>query len=110
MYLLNIIKKIIFRAVEMTKADIVDTIFEKVGLSKKEAQDIVEYLFETMKQTFVEGESIKISGFGTFNVRKKLARRGRNPKTGQDLEITPRRVITFRVSNQLKKELEKLDA
>ena len=94
----------------MTKADIVDTIFEKVGLSKKEAQDIVEYLFDTMKQTFVEGESIKISGFGTFNVRKKLARRGRNPKTGQDLEITPRRVITFRVSNQLKKELEKLSA
>ena len=94
----------------MTKADIVDTIFEKVGLSKKEAQDIVEYLFDTMKQTFVEGESIKISGFGTFNVRKKLARRGRNPKTGQDLEITPRRVITFRVSNQLKKEIEKLDA
>ncbi|MDA8084743.1 MAG: integration host factor subunit alpha [Nitrospiraceae bacterium] len=94
----------------MTKADIVDTIFEKVGLSKKEAQDIVENLFDTMKQTFVEGESIKISGFGTFNVRKKLARRGRNPKTGQDLEITPRRVITFRVSNQLKKELERLDA
>jgi len=93
----------------MTKADIVDTIFEKVGLSKKEAQDIVEFLFDTMKQTFVEGESIKISGFGTFNVRKKLSRRGRNPKTGQDLEITPRRVITFRVSNQLKKELEKLD-
>ena len=94
----------------MTKADIVDTIFEKVGISKKEAQDIVENLFDTMKQTFVEGESIKISGFGTFNVRKKLARRGRNPKTGQDLEITPRRVITFRVSNQLKKELERLDA
>ena len=93
----------------MTKADIVDTIFEKVGLSKKEAQDIVENLFDTMKQTFVEGESIKISGFGTFNVRKKLARRGRNPKTGEDLEITPRRVITFRVSNQLKKELEKLN-
>ncbi|MHB8880027.1 MAG: integration host factor subunit alpha [Thermodesulfovibrionales bacterium] len=94
----------------MTKADIVDTIFEKVGLSKKEAQDIVEILFDTMRQTFVEGESLKISGFGTFNVRKKLARRGRNPKTGQDLEITPRRVITFRVSNQLKQEIEKLDA
>jgi integration host factor subunit alpha len=94
----------------MTKANIVDTIFEKVGLSKKEAQDIVEILFNAMRQTFVEGESIKISGFGTFNVRKKLARRGRNPKTGQDLEITPRRVITFRVSNQLKKEIEKLDA
>ncbi|HSB31157.1 MAG TPA: integration host factor subunit alpha [Candidatus Sulfobium mesophilum] len=94
----------------MTKADLVDAIFEKVGLSKKEAQDIVEILFETMKLTFAEGESIKISGFGTFNVRKKMARRGRNPKTGQDLEITPRRVITFRVSNQLKEEIEKLNA
>jgi integration host factor subunit alpha len=94
----------------MTKADLVDAIFEKVGLSKKEAQDIIEILFDTMKQTFAEGESIKISGFGTFNVRKKAARRGRNPKTGEDLEITPRRVITFRVSNQLKEEIEKLNA
>ena len=87
----------------MTKAELVDAIFEKLGLSKKEAQDIVEILFD-------EGESIKIAGFGTFNVRKKMARRGRNPKTGQDLEISPRRVITFRVSNQLKEEIEKLDA
>ena len=94
----------------MTKAELVDAIFEKLGLSKKEAQDIVEILFDTMKQTFAEGESIKIAGFGTFNVRKKMARRGRNPKTGQDLEISPRRVITFRVSNQLKEEIEKLDA
>ncbi len=94
----------------MTKADLVDAIFEKVGLSKKEAHDLVEVLFETMKQTFAEGESVKISGFGTFNVRKKSARRGRNPKTGEDLEITPRRVITFRVSNQLKEEIDKLNA
>lgn len=94
----------------MTKADIVDAIFEKVGLSKKEAQDIIEILFDTIKQTFAEGESVKISGFGTFNVRKKVSRRGRNPKTGEDLEIAPRRVITFRVSNQLKEEIEKLDA
>ncbi len=94
----------------MTKADLVDAIFEKVGLSKKEAHDLVEVLFDTMKQTFAEGESVKISGFGTFNVRKKLARRGRNPKTGEDLEITPRRVITFRVSNQLKEEIDKLNA
>jgi len=94
----------------MTKAELVDAIFEKLGLSKKEAQDIIEILFDTMKQTFAEGESIKIAGFGTFNVRKKMARRGRNPKTGQDLEISPRRVITFRVSNQLKEEIEKLDA
>ncbi|NCO68065.1 MAG: integration host factor subunit alpha [Nitrospirae bacterium CG_4_10_14_0_8_um_filter_41_23] len=91
----------------MTKADLVDRIFEKIGLSKKEALEIIEILFDTMKQTFVEGESVKISGFGTFNVRQKMARRGRNPKTGDDLEITPRKVITFRASNQLKSGIEK---
>lgn len=93
----------------MTKADLVENIFEKIGLSKKEAQEIIEILFETMKQTFVEGESVKLSGFGTFNVRKKMSRRGRNPKTGDDLEITPRRVITFRASNQLKALTEKVN-
>ncbi len=93
----------------MTKADLVENIFEKIGLSKKEAQEIIEILFETMKQTFVEGESVKLSGFGTFNVRKKMSRRGRNPKTGDDLEITPRRVITFRASNQLKALMEKVN-
>jgi len=93
----------------MTKADLVEEIFERIGLSKKEAQEIIEILFDTMKQTFVEGESVKLSGFGTFNVRQKKARRGRNPKTGDDLEITPRRVITFRASNQLKSALEKRD-
>ena len=91
----------------MTKADLIERIFEKIGLSKKEAQEMIEILFDIMKQTFVEGESVKISGFGTFNVRQKMARRGRNPKTGDDLRITPRRVITFRASNQLKAEMEK---
>jgi integration host factor subunit alpha len=91
----------------MTKADLVEKIFEKIGLSKKEAQEIIEILFDTMKHAFVEGESIKLSGFGTFNVRQKMSRRGRNPKTGEDLEITPRRVITFRASNQLKASMEK---
>lgn len=91
----------------MTKADLVDAIFEKVGLSKKEAQEIIEILFNTIKQTFIEGESVKISGFGTFNIRKKMSRRGRNPRTGEDIEITPRKVITFRVSNQLKSGIEK---
>ncbi|OGW56133.1 MAG: integration host factor subunit alpha [Nitrospirae bacterium RBG_16_43_8] len=90
----------------MTKADIADSIFEKVGLSKKEAQDIIEIIFDTLKQTFKEGESVKVSGFGTFHVRKKAARRGRNPKTGEDLEILPRRVITFRASNKLKLRIE----
>ena len=91
----------------MTKADLIERIFEKIGLSKKEAQEIIEILFDTMKQTFVEGESVKIPGFGTFHVRQKTARRGRNPKTGDDLEITPRKVIAFRASNQLKEGLEK---
>ena len=94
----------------MTKADLVDVVFGKVGLSKIESQNIIEMIFETVKQTLVEGESVKVSGFGTFNVKKKNARRGRNPKTGDDLEITPRRVITFRASNHLKRMIEKSDA
>ena len=91
----------------MTKANLVEIVFEKVGLSKKEAQDIIEIIFDTIKESFIEGESVKISGFGTFNVRKKNSRRGRNPKTGEEIEITPRRVLTFRASNQLKKVIEK---
>jgi integration host factor subunit alpha len=90
----------------MTKVDLVEVIFEKVGLSKKEAQDIIEIIFETIKRSFIEGESVKISGFGTFNVRKKTARKGRNPKTGAELEISPRRVLTFKASNQLKGVIE----
>jgi integration host factor subunit alpha len=94
----------------MTKADLVDIIFGKVGLSKIESQNIIELIFDTVKQTLVEGESVKVSGFGTFNVKKKNARRGRNPKTGEELQITPRRVITFRASNHLKDIIEKNDA
>jgi integration host factor subunit alpha len=94
----------------MTKADLVDIIFGKVGLSKIESQNIIEMIFDTIRQTLVEGESVKVSGFGTFNVKKKNARRGRNPKTGDELEITPRRVITFRASNHFKDLIEKTDA
>ncbi|MDA8174697.1 MAG: integration host factor subunit alpha [Nitrospiraceae bacterium] len=94
----------------MTKADLVEIIYEKVGLSKKEAQTIVETIFDTITEFFRDGESVKVSGFGTFNVRSKRARRGRNPKTGDELEITPRKVLTFRASNQLKAAIEKYDA
>ena len=94
----------------MTKVELVEIIFEKVGLSKKEAQDIIEIIFDTIKQSFLKGESVKISGFGTFNVRSKNARRGRNPKTGSELEISPRRVLTFKVSNHLKAMIEKQHA
>ncbi len=94
----------------MTKADLVDLIFGKVGLSKIESQNLIELIFDTVKQTLVEGESVKVSGFGTFSVKKKNARRGRNPKTGEELQITPRRVITFRASNHFKDLIEKTDA
>ncbi len=94
----------------MTKADLVDIIFGKVGLSKIESQNIIEMIFDTIRVTLVEGESVKVSGFGTFNVKKKNARRGRNPKTGDELQITPRRVITFRASNHFKELIEKTDA
>ncbi|MCE5312274.1 MAG: integration host factor subunit alpha [Nitrospiraceae bacterium] len=88
--------------VVMTKADIVNNVFEKVGLPRNEAQELVEKVFDSIKHTLMAGESIKISGFGTFSVRKKNSRIGRNPKTKQEVEITPRRVVTFKASDQLK--------
>ena len=91
----------------MTKADIVKQVFENVGLPKNEAQEIVEVCFNTLKQTLVAGESVKVSGFGTFTTRKKAARIGRNPKTKEEAEIAPRRVLTFRTSELLKEAIEK---
>ncbi|MBI4826210.1 MAG: integration host factor subunit alpha [Nitrospirae bacterium] len=92
----------------MTKADLADKIYETVGLSKKEAAGIVELLFDNMKNILSEGESIKITGFGTFLVRKKSARRGRNPKTGEEIQIEQRRVVTFKPSLQFKSLVEKV--
>jgi integration host factor subunit alpha len=92
----------------MTKADLADRLYEKVGLPKKEATAIVETLFDSMKNILSEGESIKITGFGTFLVRKKNARRGRNPKTGDELKIEQRRVVTFKPSLQFKALVEKV--
>lgn len=92
----------------MTKADLADGIYEKVGLSKKEAIEIVETLFNTMKEILSEGESVKIAGFGTFLVRRKGTRKGRNPKTGAELQIEQRRVVTFKPSQQVKALVEKV--
>src|SRR5262249_41667752 len=79
----------------MTKADIVENVYEKVGgFSKKEAAEIVETVFDTIKETLEKGEKIKISGFGNFVVRDKNARAGRNPQTGQEITISARRVLT----------------
>ena len=90
----------------MTKADIVETVYEKVGgFSKKEAAEIVETVFDTIKETLERGEKIKISGFGNFVVRDKNARAGRNPQTGQEITISARRVLTFKPSQVLKNAL-----
>jgi integration host factor, alpha subunit len=91
----------------MTKADLVESIYEKIGFSKKESADIVEMIFDTMKDTLEKGEKIKISGFGNFVVRAKRPRMGRNPQTGQEIEISARRVLTFRPSQVLKQALNK---
>ena len=89
----------------MTKADIVEALYEKVGFSKKEAADLVELVFDQIKGTLAKGEKIKISGFGNFVVREKRSRIGRNPQTGESIEISARRVLTFRPSQVLRAEV-----
>lgn len=89
----------------LTKADLVDSIYEKVGFSKKEAADLVELIFDTIKDQLSRGEKIKISGFGNFVVREKKPRMGRNPQTGQSIEISARRVLTFKPSQVLRAEV-----
>ena len=89
----------------MTKADIVETIYEKVGLSKRESARIVDMIFDIIKGKLEDGENIKISGFGSFAVRDKNARRGRNPQTGEEITISARRVLSFKPSNVLRNHI-----
>lgn len=88
-----------------TKASIIDEICQKIGLPKKDSTDIVELLFDTMKTTLEKGKNLKISGFGSFTVRQKKSRLGRNPQTGQAMEITARKVVTFKPSQVLRDAL-----
>lgn len=90
----------------MTKAEIVQALYSKVGgFSKKESADLVDLIFEMMKETLGRGEKIKVSGFGNFVLRDKKQRPGRNPQTGQPIEISERRVLTFKASQVLKQAL-----
>lgn len=89
----------------MTKADIVERIYEKVGFSKKEATDVVESIFEIIKGHLEQGERIKISGFGNFVLNTKRPRKGRNPQTGEEIVISGRRVLSFKPSPVLKKAI-----
>lgn len=91
----------------MTKAEIVEKVYEKIGFSKKESAEIVETVFNMMKDMLSKGEKIKISGFGNFVVRQKRARTGRNPQTGEAIQITARKVLTFKPSHVLKAALNK---
>jgi integration host factor subunit alpha len=91
----------------MTKVDIVENIYEKVGFSKKEVATIVESIFDIIKDNLQKEDKIKISGFGNFVVRKKRSRRGRNPQTGSDIEISSRRILTFKPSQVLKAALNR---
>ncbi len=89
----------------MTKADIIESVYERIGFSKKEAAEAVEIVFETMKSTLAAGEKIKVSGFGNFVVRGKRARVGRNPQTSAVITISERKVLTFKPSQVLKDAL-----
>jgi integration host factor subunit alpha len=92
----------------MTKADIAKEIHEKNCLSRAESADMVELVIETLKANLAEGKTVKIAGFGTFLVRKKGERKGRNLKIGEEIAISPRRVVTFKASQQLKAMVEKV--
>ncbi|MGD0230906.1 MAG: integration host factor subunit alpha [Syntrophorhabdales bacterium] len=89
----------------MTKQEIVTTVYEKLGFSKRESSDIVEHFFKLVKERLAQGENVKISGLGNFVVKDKKARKGRNPQTGEEIEIAPRRVLSFRLSQVLKDEI-----
>jgi integration host factor subunit alpha len=89
----------------LTKADFAEQVFDQLGFIKREAHEIVECFFEAIKDTLEQGEPVKLSGFGNFALRDKSGRPGRNPKTGEVVPITPRRVVTFKVSPKLKAQL-----
>lgn len=94
-------------AMTLTKAELADLLFEKVGLNKREAKDMVEAFFEEIRGALERGESVKLSGFGNFQLRDKPQRPGRNPKTGEEIPISARRVVTFHASQKLKAMVEK---
>ena len=90
----------------LTKAEVAEHLFEKVGLSKRDAKDMVEVFFEEVRETLESGEQVKLSGFGNFDLREKSERPGRNPKTGEDIPISARKVVTFRPGQKLKSRVE----
>lgn len=90
----------------LTKAELAEMLFEQVGLNKRESKDMVEAFFDVIREALEQGDSVKLSGFGNFQLRDKPQRPGRNPKTGEIIPITARRVVTFHASQKLKALVE----
>ncbi len=90
----------------LTKAELAEMLFERVGLNKREAKDMVETFFDEIRGALERGECVKLSGFGNFQLRDKPQRPGRNPKTGEEIPISARRVVTFHASQKLKNQIE----
>jgi len=89
----------------LTKAHLADLLFEQIGLNKRESKDMVEAFFELIANSLIEGQDVKISGFGNFQIRTKAPRPGRNPRTGEAIPIGARRVATFHASAKLKEQI-----
>ncbi len=90
----------------LTKADMAQSLFNALGLNKKEARELVDLFFEELEASLADGEQIRLSGFGNFDLRDKNERPGRNPKTGEEIPIPARRVVTFRAGQKLKARVE----
>jgi integration host factor subunit alpha len=90
----------------LTKAEIADRLFNEVGLNKREAKEFVDAYFEIVREALENGENVKLSGFGNFQLREKNQRPGRNPKTGEEIPISARRVVTFRPGQKLRARVE----
>ena len=92
----------------LTKSDIVENLNNEIGLNKREAKELVDMLFNDIKNLLSEGHEVKLSGFGNFQLRDKSSRPGRNPRTGEDVEISARRVVTFKSGQKLKESVRTL--
>ena len=92
----------------LTKFDIVKSLNDEIGLNKREAKELVDSFFDNIKKLLSQGHEVKLSGFGNFQLKDKLSRPGRNPRTGEDVEITARRVVTFKSGQRLKESVKTL--
>ena len=104
----NLVMELSFDSIDtptLTKSELAVMLFEQIGLNKREAKDLIDAFFDRITNQLVEGQDVKISGFGNFEVRTKVARPGRNPRTGEVVTIPSRRVVTFRASGALKEKL-----